>query len=366
VCGGRLSALGKCEACPREHGAVAGSKCQYAASQKDVQALALDADGSLSVGTEAGLARLGNDGYWRTYSKASTNGGLPDNSVWTLALGPGGALWAGTFGGLGYLTGPSGQTLRIVDVIGKVGEVTQAEQTVAVVAFDSSYLTQPGMFHYVWRMTEIRSPSYRPGPEIKTRSSVYRTNFEHDGAYQLRVIAVDRYGNRSDPRDIDFQVVLPKPKTIWDTLVSAWPVVVSMMTGLYAFGFLTLLALARRSAWAFRVVSDTAWATWLTWPFFFLRHVPAVQRWVLDPWFQAVRRGTPTDIPFLDPPVSTAAGLQSEGTALLQRLRASPRLWLHGRSGMGKSSVFRLGRGPTSSPKMCPTLTPLYADTASF
>jgi hypothetical protein len=35
-----------------------------------------------------------------------------------------------------------------------------------------------------------------------------------------------------------------------------------------------------------------------------------------------------------------AAGAQSEGMALLKRLRASPRLWLHGQSGMGKSSVF--------------------------
>jgi hypothetical protein len=61
---------------------------------------------------------------------------------------------------------------------------------------------------------------------------------------------------------------------------------------------------------------------------------------MLEFWFQAVRRSTPTDVPFIDPPVSTAAGSPSEGSALLQCLRGSPRLWLHGRSGMGKSSVF--------------------------
>src|SRR6516225_6796226 len=69
-------------------------------------------------------------------------------------------------------------------------------------------------------------------------------------------------------------------------------------------------------------------------------HVPAVQRWVLEPWFQTVRCETPTNVPFLDPPVSMIGSSPCEGLALLQRLRDSPRLWLHGRSGMGKSSVF--------------------------
>jgi hypothetical protein len=116
--------------------------------------------------------------------------------------------------------------------------------------------------------------------------------------------------------------------------------VVATVTGLLALGFIVLLWLAHRSARAFTILSDAAWARWLTWPFFFLRHVPAVQRWVLEPWYQAVRRSAITDIPFLDPPVAMAAGPPSDGVALLRRLRDSPRLWLHGRSGMGKSSVF--------------------------
>ncbi len=68
--------------------------------------------------------------------------------------------------------------------------------------------------------------------------------------------------------------------------------------------------------------------------------MPAVQQWVLEPWFQAVRRSTPTDVRYLDPPVSNARGSRGGAAALLKRQRNSPRLWLHGRSGMGKSSVF--------------------------
>jgi hypothetical protein len=254
-------------------------------------------------------------------------------------------VWAGTFGGgLGNFKRSLDQTLRIVDVTGgkvnEMTEVTEPEQTVAVTAFDDSYLTQPGMFHYIWRLSEIGLLSTTPGPEIKTRSSVYRAVFPHDGVYQLRVVAVDRYSNRSDPKDISFKVALPKPNSLWGTLVAAWPIVVGTVTGLLALGFIVLLWLAHRSARAFTILSDAAWARWLTWPFFLLRHVPAVQRWVLEPWFQAVRRSTITDIPFLDPPVSMAASSPSEGVALLRRSQASPRLWLHGRSGMGKSNVF--------------------------
>jgi len=276
----------------------------------------------------------------QTYTQANTNGGLPGDIVTSLVLGPDGSMWVGTSGGLGHFNHPLSGNPRIVEVIGKMNKVTQADQTVAVVAMDDSYLTRPEMFRYAWSMTESGPLGSRPGPEINTRSSVYRATFDHDGSYQLRVTALDRYGNRSEPKNINFDVTLPKPKTLRDTLASAWPVVVAAVTGLYALGFIVLLLLARHRAWAFRTLSDSAWASWLTWPFFFLRHVPAVQRWVLEPWFQAVRRSTPISIRYLDPPVSFAGGSTSEGGTLLQQLRRSQRLWLHGRSGMGKSSVF--------------------------
>ena len=46
-----------------------------------------------------GLARLDKDGHWQTYSKASTQGGLPDDDVPALALGADDALWVGTWSG---------------------------------------------------------------------------------------------------------------------------------------------------------------------------------------------------------------------------------------------------------------------------
>jgi ligand-binding sensor domain-containing protein len=63
-----------------------------------VQALARGADGALLVGTIGGLARLDKDGRWQTYNKANTKGGLPDNGVRALAPGADGAVWVGTGG----------------------------------------------------------------------------------------------------------------------------------------------------------------------------------------------------------------------------------------------------------------------------
>jgi hypothetical protein len=64
---------------------------------------------------------------------------------------------------------------------------------------------------------------------------------------------------------------------------------------------------------------------------------------VLGPWFvqQQQRNFKPQgDVAFIDPPVSSAVDLPCEGTTLLERLRDERHTWLHGRSGMGKTSLF--------------------------
>jgi ligand-binding sensor domain-containing protein len=307
----------------------------------EVHALVSGKDDALWVGTLGGLARLDQEGHWQTYSKANTFGGLPDDSVNVLTLDADGSLWVGTdSGGIGKFSPPLTRSIRIVDVIGKVGDVTQSEQTVAVEAFDDTYLTSPEMFHFIWALDEIDTPKSVPDNEIQTKSPIHKVVFPHDGRYRLSVTAVDRYGNRSLPEHREFNLKQSGPKTFVDSLLSAWPLIVATATGLLAMGFSVLLLLAHSSARAFALLTDAAWAQWLTWPFFFLRHAPVVQRWVLEPWFQAVRRSTVTEVPFVDPPVSLVPGVCIKGTDLLQRSRESPRIWLHGRSGMGKSSLF--------------------------
>lgn len=156
--------------------------------------------------------------------------------------------------------------------------------------------------------------------------------FDRPGAARLQL----RQGSQPVGPALPFTIAEP---SLAQRLVSGWKWLSGAAAVLYALAFATLVVLAHRSTTAFRLLSDAAWAKWLTWPFFFLRHVPAVQRWVLEPWYQNVRRATATDVPFLDPPAAHD-GAQVEASTLLDRLKATRRLWLQGGSGMGKSSVF--------------------------
>ena len=160
--------------------------------------------------------------------------------------------------------------------------------------------------------------------------------FNQPGTWTLQL----RQGTTPIGAAQEFPIAPPTPASLWDRIVAIWPYVLGAATVLYVLAFTVLLGLTRRHEWAFRIITDSVWAELLKWPFFAVRHVPAVQRWVLEPWFQAVRRTTRADVPYLDPPVSANAGAPLAGAALLGRLAEQPRLWLQGRSGMGKSSVF--------------------------
>jgi ligand-binding sensor domain-containing protein len=63
-------------------------------------ASAIDADGTLWVGTADGLARVDRNGHWQTYTKTNTNGGFPDDDVHAVSAGSDGVLWVGTAHGL--------------------------------------------------------------------------------------------------------------------------------------------------------------------------------------------------------------------------------------------------------------------------
>ena len=160
--------------------------------------------------------------------------------------------------------------------------------------------------------------------------------FDQPGKWSLQL----RQGATPIGAAQEFSIAPPAPPSLWEKLVGIWPYVVGVSVGLYLLAFAVLLGLTRRYAWAFGVITDSVWARLLEWPFLALRHVPAVQRWVLEPWFQAVRRTTRANAQYLDPPVSADAGLPLAGAGLLALLADRSRLWLQGRSGMGKSSVF--------------------------
>jgi len=307
-------------------------------------ALAAGADGALWIGTEGGLARRNKDSAWRTYTKANTNGGLPDDVVVALAPAADGGVWIGTRTGLAHFRDEAGPTHRIVEVIGESAHSTETTQTVAVVAFDSGYRTEPSMFRYVWRMTD---PDGKPVSEdpTPTRSPVYRASFDRDGAYHLRVNAIDRYGAWSEPRYVNFNVDLPKPEPVRKMLVEAAKQL-GLVGVLYFALILPLIPLYPRYSWA-RTAVNSGWFTK-----FPVAHKAVVNtRWARRHLFRRLaERGsaTPGPEPYIPQSLFAAADQEPQplspdgGRASLAQIFARERrALLLARSGTGKSVFLR-------------------------
>jgi len=130
-------------------------------------------------------------------------------------------------------------------------------------------------------------------------------------------------------------------QSLLDWIAAKKGILVGGVTGLLALYYIALLIATRWSAWAFRAVTDSFWAHWRFSPLYVLRHFATVQCWVMEPWFQAVRRSIRDDPRYHDPPVTRPDAPAGGGAALLERLRTKRLVWLHGRSGMGKSVIFQ-------------------------
>jgi len=159
--------------------------------------------------------------------------------------------------------------------------------------------------------------------------------FDKPGEWTLEL----RQGRTLVGQPVTFALAGP---TLFERLTAAWQWVLAGLVTAYVVLFVTLLWMSHRSLAVLRMLMDPAWgAKLLTWPFFLLRHVPAVQRWVLEPWFQSVRRSMPEGMPvFLDPSARGLQGQMVDASALLGELSSRRRVWLQGRTGMGKSTVF--------------------------
>lgn len=141
-------------------------------------------------------------------------------------------------------------------------------------------------------------------------------------------------------RPLGAPVTIPIDASIWDRLQRIWEWIAVAAGVAYIGVFALLFLIAGRRPWAFRILSDPVWSRIGVWPFFLIRHWRPAQCWVLSPWYQAMRNKPWPDTPFYDVPVTGPDGSTIEATALLGRLRTTPRLWLQGNTGMGKSTVF--------------------------
>lgn len=124
----------------------------------------------------------------------------------------------------------------------------------------------------------------------------------------------------------------------WDDYILHYLLLAAPVLGYaHTLVFVLLLAGARRSAWCWRVVSDPVWGRAGLWWHFALRHVPALQRWVLARWYDTVRHGEVQ--PYIPVPLAVPDGTTVAADSLLDRLGSHRRLWVQGGTGMGKSAL---------------------------
>lgn len=116
-----------------------------------------------------------------------------------------------------------------------------------------------------------------------------------------------------------------------------WLLVALAVVQTLAFG--GLAGLAHWRAWPLRALRS-AWARILIWPSLLLPRAWPLQKWVLAPWFRKERAKTPPQASFVDVPLRGPDGAELTAAALVARLGTSRRVWLQGRSGMGKSTAF--------------------------
>lgn len=98
---------------------------------------------------------------------------------------------------------------------------------------------------------------------------------------------------------------------------------------------------ARRSAWAWRVVTDDTLST-----FFFriatllLRHTSWAQLWMLDLYFQNRKAAIGPPAPYLPVPLDRGDGKLKQSDEITGPPWDGRRLWIQGNSGMGKTALY--------------------------
>ena len=171
-------------------------------------------------------------------------------------------------------------------------------------------------------------------PGLKFSANV---QFPNSGSWVLQLVSNSKNGVVEVGRPIRVQVY----ESLSDWARSQWEILLVIGIALHSAAFILLFIGAHWSERAFRILNDPVWSTIGLWPNFVLRHWNPAQRWILAPWFSNSRRSLRDAGPYFDLVIEGPNDEPMEASALLERLRVAPRLWLQGRAGMGKSATFQ-------------------------
>lgn len=163
--------------------------------------------------------------------------------------------------------------------------------------------------------------------------------FDQPGRWRFRLQSMAG-GIRRDIGDAQ-DVVIQDRTDLLTTASRLAPQIGAIVAGLWIVANVLLFAMARRSAWAWRVATDGTFGTSVfRVATMLLSHVPRAQLWILDQYFQRRKAAIGPARPFLPLPLHGEGDAPIDGDRALAPPWTGRRFWIQGRSGMGKSALF--------------------------
>jgi hypothetical protein len=179
-----------------------------------------------------------------------------------------------------------------------------------------------------------------------------------DVSADLRQLEAGRWNVRLLAKAGASDVPIGKPasivteRTFGGLLRAEWPWILLGLGAVQTAAFGGVLGLSRWRPGLLRVLRS-GWGSLLIWLSFLVAHAWPLQRWALSSWFGTERSKASAE-PRIDIAVRAADGSELPARDLLARLASVKRLWLQGRSGMGKSTAFAAWHGAFFAE--CPSL----------
>jgi hypothetical protein len=156
-----------------------------------------------------------------------------------------------------------------------------------------------------------------------------------DWRFQVQIVQTSA-GHREDA---DVAKLVPLHQGLVERLTTQWKLLTIVAVGCYFAVFTSLLVAAHWQSGALRIIGDPFWSKVGLLPWLLIGHLPAVQQWILEPWFQRSRAGHPTPRKHLPMPLRDADDRMMSSDELHTRINTGCRLLVQGNSGMGKTAL---------------------------
>ncbi len=231
---------------PRTRDLTVYSDAQLGVDLNGIYSLAIAPDGAIWAGAQAGVIRFSGEQV-RVFDSQNSEFSRPWGT--SIAFAPDGSAWVSTINSeLVRIAGSwADPEIQKIDTLSEIG---QPEHTFAVRGFDPSYRTPQHQLQFEWSLDRATLRGFENVRTQRTNEPFHTLRFETDGDYRLSVRAVDPYGAQSTPEVFEFNVRLPVGgETPWWRATST-KILAGVIPVAYLAFMIPLVALYHRSSLA--------------------------------------------------------------------------------------------------------------------